>query len=108
MSEIKIGDKVKYNGKSLEVWAVTTDDGLRLSNGVMVCASELDVESKIMEILKEIITTKEIIYKKGSFTVKLIRRGGQMFKIEIQGGANFTEKEAIDLQHALNKFTGHI
>lgn len=61
-----------------------------------------------MQAQTETINNKETIYKKGSFTVRLVRRSGQMVKIEIQGGANLTEKEAIDLQYALNKFTGHI
>ena len=61
-----------------------------------------------MDILKAPFTTKKTIYKKGSFKVILVRKDGQMIKVEMQGGANFTNKEVIDLQHALNKFTGHM
>ena len=56
-----------------------------------------------MELEKE-----EVIFKKGTLTVKLVRVNGKMTKIKIKGEANLTGKETVDLQYALNKLTGHI
>ena len=58
---------------------------------------------KNMELEKE-----EIIFKKSTLTVKLVRVNGQMTKIKIKGEANLTEKETVDLQYALNTLTGHL
>lgn len=41
--EIKVGDKVEYNGQILEIWRITVDAGLYLSNGQHVCRTKVRI-----------------------------------------------------------------
>ena len=40
---IRTGDKVLYSGEVLEVWSVTVDEGLYLSNRQHICASKVEL-----------------------------------------------------------------
>jgi hypothetical protein len=44
---VQAGDMVWYDGKLLEVWRVTVDDGILLEENHWICASDLKLSGTI-------------------------------------------------------------